>query len=164
MASKQKVDAKSKSGLFLMELIIAICFFSVASAVCARLFVTAHSLSKNTVNINTAVRHCRNIAEIYTATGGDISEVTAILEEDPCYLVTTSGKDITLLFDSSWTPVTDPEAAFCIRLTDTPAAAGEIAVLSVCVLEASGDVLYTLDAPCYIPLTGETVKEGTYEP
>lgn len=37
----------SRSGLFLLELIISILFFSMASAVCIRLFVQAHVMDRN---------------------------------------------------------------------------------------------------------------------
>ena len=36
------VNRMSRSGLFLLELIIAILFFAVTSAVCVNLFVQAH--------------------------------------------------------------------------------------------------------------------------
>ena len=45
----------SSSSLFLMELIIAILFFSLASTVCIQLFVKAHLLTEKSVNINQSI-------------------------------------------------------------------------------------------------------------
>lgn len=55
----------SKSSLFLMELIIAILFFALASAVCIQLFVKSHLLGKTTTAENKALLMCQNFSEIY---------------------------------------------------------------------------------------------------
>lgn len=51
------------SSLFLMELIIAILFFSVASAVCVQFFVKSHLLSRDSKALSHAVNECAGIAE-----------------------------------------------------------------------------------------------------
>lgn len=52
------------SSLFLLELIMAILFFSIASAVCIQLFVKSHLLNLQAQNLNYAVHVCSNVAEI----------------------------------------------------------------------------------------------------
>ena len=47
-----------------MELIIAILFFSLASAVCVRLFTSAHSLSVDSINLSNSVTWSQNLAEV----------------------------------------------------------------------------------------------------
>ena len=42
-----------RSSLFLLELIIAILFFSLTSAVCVQIFVRAHLISRQTQELNT---------------------------------------------------------------------------------------------------------------
>ena len=44
-----------RSSLFLLELIIAILFFSLTSAVCVQIFVRAHLISRQTQELNTAL-------------------------------------------------------------------------------------------------------------
>ena len=56
---------KAKSGLFLMELIIIICFFALASSISVQLFATAHTLSRRSVGIQMAVKNAHNAAEIF---------------------------------------------------------------------------------------------------
>lgn len=60
---RQRNRARSSS-LFLLELIIAILFFSVASAVCVQFFVKSHTMSEQSQQLNTAVNECSSIAEI----------------------------------------------------------------------------------------------------
>lgn len=52
------------SSLFLMELILAILFFSVASAVCVEFFVKSHLMSHNSEALTHAVNECAGAAEI----------------------------------------------------------------------------------------------------
>lgn len=56
------------SSIFLLELILAIAFFSIASAVCVQIFVKSHLLSKSAQSLNFAVSESCNIAEILTTT------------------------------------------------------------------------------------------------
>ena len=59
-----KKHTSSRSGLLLMEIIIAILFFSVVSAVCLQLFVKSHNLGQDTAELDMAVRHAGSVAEI----------------------------------------------------------------------------------------------------
>lgn len=68
----------SRSGLFLLELIISILFFSMASAVCIRLFVQAHVMDRDNRNLTQSVKLCENFAEVYTAVGGDIDALSDV--------------------------------------------------------------------------------------
>lgn len=52
------------SSLFLIELIIAIFFFSVASAVCVEFFVKSHLMSRDSGALAHAVNECSGAAEI----------------------------------------------------------------------------------------------------
>ncbi len=56
------------SSLFLMELILAILFFSVASAVCVQFFVKSHLMSRESGVLTNAVNECSGIAEIICTT------------------------------------------------------------------------------------------------
>ena len=50
----ERTPAK-RSSLFLLELMIAILFFCLASAVCVQIFVKAHTTSRETQELNTAL-------------------------------------------------------------------------------------------------------------
>ena len=66
------------SSLFLMELIIAILVFAIASAVCVQIFVASHKLSTQASELNAAVDEASSIAEIVNASSG-ISEAEELI-------------------------------------------------------------------------------------
>ncbi|MCR4850566.1 MAG: hypothetical protein K5870_04820 [Lachnospiraceae bacterium] len=72
----------SKTGLFLMELIMSIMFFSLAAAICVELFVRSHSLSKSSVELNHAVVECDSVAEFIQGVGGNIEQDTFLYTYD----------------------------------------------------------------------------------
>lgn len=93
----------SKSGLFLMELIIALLFFSLASTVCVSLFVKSATLSDDTVDLTYAVSQAQNLAEVYLSCDGDIRQVhflfpESTISEDNLLVIEEDGLISTLSF------------------------------------------------------------------
>ena len=68
MASGQ--NSHSKASLFLIELIISLFFFSLASVVCVRLFLYAHKVSTDSRRETLAVQISQNAAECFIAADG----------------------------------------------------------------------------------------------
>ena len=68
------VRTNSKSSLFLIELIVTLCFFSLASVVCVRLFVYAHKVSTESRRETLAIQISQNAAECFIAADGDPEE------------------------------------------------------------------------------------------
>ncbi len=87
----------ARSSLFLMELIIAVFFFSLAAAVCIRLFVSAHITAQNTTNLSHATIWSQNLSEAFYASKGDIQKISQIY---PNAAITP--ENIILFFDSDW--------------------------------------------------------------
>lgn len=84
--------SSSKSGLFLIELIIAIVFFAVASAICIQLFVKAHLISTRSTDISTASIIAQNTAEQFKAdsaniTSGQMFDANGNKTDDPALAV-----------------------------------------------------------------------------
>lgn len=55
----------SRSSLLLMEIIIAILFFSFASAVCMQIFVKAKNINEQSIQHEEAMRIAQQIIELY---------------------------------------------------------------------------------------------------
>lgn len=70
--------SSSRQSMFLMEIIIAILFFSLVSAVCLRLFTGARQMSQDTGNLHRAVNQAQNAAELltYGCTRGESSALS----------------------------------------------------------------------------------------
>ncbi len=104
----------SKSGLLLMELIIAILFFALASTVCIRLFAKSHLLSKQTINQNHAVLQAQNLAEAYLATEGDFTQMGLLFDH---FVYENTQDAFSLFFDTNWQPGTCKEYDYVAKLT-----------------------------------------------
>lgn len=94
----------SKSGLFLIELILSIFFFIIAMAVCLQLFVKARTLSQDTVSVNQAVLWSQNLAEVFLGNGGDYAQVKDTFSTYDCANMLDSDFDthLLMLFDRDW--------------------------------------------------------------
>lgn len=66
------------SSLFLLELIFSILFFSVASAVCVRVFVLAHTQSHDARALQEAVTLCSNAAEVSSASSSAAEALSSL--------------------------------------------------------------------------------------
>lgn len=64
-----------------MELILSILFFSIAAAVCVKLFVTSHQLSDQSVNLNHAVAMAESIAEAFYGCNGNAGELESLFPD-----------------------------------------------------------------------------------
>lgn len=73
-------NKSSKSGLFLMELILSIFFFSLSGAICVQLFVKSHLISQQSVDLNRAVECCQNVAEVFYGCNGNKEEMMLLLD------------------------------------------------------------------------------------
>jgi len=100
-----------RSSLFLLELMIAIFFFILASAICILLFVTAHTLENDSLNLNQAVHACTSAAEILRS------------QEEPLSLFSELYPDGALekdgfcaYFNDSWQPCTVSDSVFVMHL------------------------------------------------
>ncbi len=74
----------SKSGLFLIELIIAILFFSLCSVVCLNLFLAAHNIALETEKRSGAVAAAQTAMEIYREGGLPLLIEMTSAEETNC--------------------------------------------------------------------------------
>ncbi len=96
---------RKNSSLFLMELILAILVFSMASTACIQLFVKAHVLTDKSIALNNSIIKCQNLAE--TLYGSD-----------------TVSEDLgeTQYYDADWQLVTSKEhAAYAVTMEMQPA-------------------------------------------
>lgn len=79
----ERTPAK-RSSLFLLELMIAILFFCLASAVCVQIFVKAHTTSRGTQELNTALEKVSGYTELFLADA---------LAEDRRFSMTQTGRN-----------------------------------------------------------------------
>lgn len=90
----------TKSGLFAIELLIAVGIFSLCAAICMGLFVRSEVMSQDAADLNRAVSAARSAAECYKAAGGDLEKTARLtggeaLDADTLFIE----------FDESWQPL-----------------------------------------------------------
>jgi hypothetical protein len=101
----------SRTGLFLIELILSIFFFIIAAAVVLQLFVQSHFISKNTISINNALLYSQNMSEVFLSDGGSFDDVKAMYNGQLAVATGMPDNVILLLFDNNWEATEDFDTA-----------------------------------------------------
>ena len=137
----------TRSGLFAIELTLAVGVFTLCAAICTGIFVQSEVMSQDSEALSRAVNEARNVAECFKAAGGDLARTAqlsggeiisiadggeiietasaddggAVIESasgDNSGAVTDGGAVLSRLYDAQWTPTDDNGgAAYEIRLT-----------------------------------------------
>lgn len=107
---------KSKSALFLMELIIVIFFFALTSAVCMQVFVKAHTIDVNTQNLNNAVLWSTNAAEVFQEYGNSPETIGKTLASDK-YDFDESSNIVKVYISGNYKPTTKENAVYVFCMT-----------------------------------------------
>lgn len=117
---------RSRSGLLVLELIVAVGVFSLCAAICVGLFVQADTISRESTALGQAVTLSQNTAERYKTVGGDLEQLAHLLD-------TSCNPDGTLevSFDRDWQIAQDQTV--CYRLTITPQPADGLHKAELCV-------------------------------
>lgn len=122
----------SKSSLFLLELIIAILFFSISAAACIQLFAKAHAVDVKTGEQNQAIIWSQNLAELWRSSNGDMTFVEEQIREDYFFpegsVVYKTSDDVvnpvislTFKFDKNWFFTTGtPDYRIVLESTSVP--------------------------------------------
>lgn len=143
----------SRSSLFLMEMILAILFFSLASAVCIQLFAKSHTLGKLTINQNHALIQTQNLAEGFLAAEGDLEKISSLF---PLSDFDANDNSITLYFDDNWSPVEVGNAVYQAVLMESFFEQDGFISADISVTECNQNktILYSLQVKQHIPERG----------
>lgn len=99
-------SSKSKTPLFLMEIIISILFFSLASAVCVQVFVKAYELDRKSVQLNRAIAESQCIAEIMLGSDDPFSVIQSSYSD----AVITSNEHCMIFYDKQFQKCTPQDS------------------------------------------------------
>ncbi len=144
------------SSLFLMELILAILFFSITSAVCVQFFVKSHLLSRESKALAQAVNECTNIAEIFDASEStedavsllkaNFPDLSAGAEADEAGGLSPAagGKALAAMYyDDTFSPCKKEDASY--TLTASLSEANRMQTAEIRVTDSDGSVIYELN-------------------
>lgn len=136
---------KSKTSLFLMELILTILMFSVCGAVCMKLFAASNTLGKQTKELNGSVACAQGFVEVMRGTDGTIEEIMAM------YPSAIKGEDgfFEVFYDKDFMECDFSKAAYVGDVTLTPLGAIQNMEVKIVRLEDYEEI-YTLSATKYM--------------
>ncbi|WP_337663590.1 hypothetical protein [Suilimivivens sp.] len=147
-----------KTSLFLMELIIAILFFSLAATICIQLFVKSHMISERSIALNHSILLAQNTAEIFYATNGDPEKMASLLgcgESSGTAAIADSdnASTLTLFYTDKFDCLDPAEAASAVFQQTISLYADSDPALITCHIViselSSGDVIYSLDTTLF---------------
>ncbi|MBQ7681019.1 MAG: hypothetical protein IJT31_02250, partial [Oscillibacter sp.] len=67
----------TRSGLFAIELVVAVGVFTLCAAICTGIFAQSEVMSRDSAALTRAVNEARNTAERFKAVGGDFARMSA---------------------------------------------------------------------------------------
>ena len=131
-----------RSSLFLMELMIAILFFALASAVCVRFFVKSHTLNTESQNLSHATNIATSVAEIVRT---QESPLNCLTEQFPYGEAFNSHYQF--YYTSEWQLCSLEDASFIVSLETTDEGTLESNLISITEGE---DTIYQLTVKKYV--------------
>lgn len=133
-----RAQTNTRSSLFLIELIIAILFFSLGSAVCVQAFVKAHTLTAQAQDLSFASSTVSSAASVVKYTDGDLEGIQTYFPE-----AFADGEDIAVCYDEAFAPCGADDAAYTLRIhTDD---GDGLRTASIRMDGRDGEALYALD-------------------
>ena len=146
------------SSLFLLELILAVLFFSVASALCIQIFTKAHLMSQDARDLNFAVNEVSSMAEQISA--GTLHSDTAASSDDTASDPSTqmpddSLQDAAAYYDSSYASCKKADAVYVLTVHYEPEDTLLKAHISMDTI-ADNRNIYTLDVTNHLQRRAES--------
>ena len=130
------MNTRSKSSLFLIELIIVILVFSLSAAVCLRMFFQSRLISNESRNISQAALAVQSVADSYKSQGGDYEKTAKLLGG------TIQDEKIYFYYSSIWERVEGENGAlFIIDVTQSSPQHKESIVTAS---DLEGSVIFTV--------------------
>ena len=153
------------SSLFLLELILAVLFFSVASALCIQIFTKAHLMSQDARDLNFAVNEVSGMAEqissgtLHPATAASSGDTAASSDDtasDPSTQISNDAwQDDTAYYDSSYASCEKSDAVYVLTVHYEPEDTLLKAHISMDTI-ADNRNIYTLDVTNHLQRRAES--------
>lgn len=136
---------RSKSSMFLLEILINILLFSILCVCSLQFFIKSYQLTENTTTLHHAVTACNNVAAVYQS--GSVS-TSSIQKAFPNAIVDNGF--IYIYFDENYQECDAQDVAYYITVTERVTAIPSIAISFY---KNGEDATYSIDVYHYEALT-----------
>jgi hypothetical protein len=145
----------SKSGLFLLELLINLLLFSLLCGYGLMFFTKSNNLTQDTTTLHQAVRITSSIASIYESGDGSYAPLCAeyehaVLEDDVLYIY----------FDANFQPCDSSDYVYYTFIENLKTPLNKI---RISFYDIDGNLSHAIVACYYAPSTLGNVREDKYE-
>lgn len=142
----KKENAK-RSSLFLVELMVSILFFALASAVCIQIFAKSHTKSIETARLNMAVAKTQSAAEVFLNSDSPEDMLPVVFPEGQMNVDT-----FTMYYDKDFNSCKEKDASYALKIIIHSKAQDQISQITVSSI-GSEKVIYSLEVKKHIPYT-----------
>ena len=142
---------RTKSGLFLMELLLNLLLFCVLCCCGLMFFIKSNHMMQSTTDLHNATRITCSIAGIYESGDGSLSSIREIYTHGA-----ETDDGFCIYFDENYNPCTDAHKTYEVVVQKTNTSLNKI---SIAFYNAKHELIYAIDTLCYTPSTLESVKE-----
>ena len=140
---------RSKSSMFLLEILINILLFSFLCVCSLQFFIKSYQLTENTTILHHAVTACNNVAAVYEAGDGSLTSIT----ENFPNVISENGQSFIYL-DENYQECDSQNVIYYITIEEMNS---DIPSIHISFYKNGEDASYSIDAYCYQPLTPATV-------
>ena len=136
---------RSKSSMFLLEILINILLFSVLCVCSLQFFIKSYQLTERTTSLHHAVSACNNIASIYKASNGSLDAISATYPD-----AIEEGGLLYIYLDKDYQECDSQDVAYYITISKQVST-----VPSICITfyKNGEEATYTMDVYHYQALT-----------
>ena len=144
------VPQKGKLNLFLLEMIIVLLFFSIASAVILKAFVAADRMSAENIRLERMAFCAQSAAEVFSVTSDLGETVEAVFGIEREKLENTTRIDIPLDDECRYSYMSDASVYMTMQITGTEYD-GRLRMMNISFKDDKGKLLYEVNTASYIP-------------
>ena len=132
---------RSKSSMFLLEILINILLFSILCVCSLQFFIKSYQLTENTTTLHHAVTACNNVAAIFQSSDNSVDTIkevypNAIEEKGLIYIY----------FDENYQECDSQKVAYYITVSEQIT---EIPSVKISFYKNGADASYSIDVYCY---------------
>ena len=141
----------SKSGLFLMELLINLLLFCLLCGCGLLFFIKSHNLTNDATALHHAVSTTSSVASLYETGDGSFAPLLDIYTE-----ADQEDKYLCIYLNENFSPCTKEDTAYYIMVEQPDSAVDKI---HINFYNSNGEVLYNISTRHYTPTTLGDAKE-----